>query len=230
MGRPLVTISLTVTTARARAAHLGPDRRRPQVLDTALQIAAEQGLSGVTMGALAAGMGVSRPVVYACFADRAEVLAALLERERDLALQNLFAMLPPERTGSIEQMFVDGFAALLTAVGQRRLSWSLMYADDPDPAVAPAVRLGRAQVRDRITEVMYPLLERWQVGDPDLVNPLLSDVFLAICETAVMTFLTDATRATPAQQADVFGRAAYRALRAVPPPPTADVPESGVSE
>lgn len=213
-----MTVSLSVTTPRSRAAYLGPERRRPQVLDAALALAAEDGLSAVTMGAIADRMQVSRPVVYACFAGRHEVVAALVQRESELALHSLFVLLPPPRTGSIEQMFVDGFRCLITAVEQRPWSWRLIYANEPDPALAPAISFGRNQVRARITEVMRPLLERWRVADLDVEAPLLADVFLAICETAVQTVLTGDDDAGHESLSRVFGRAAYRAVRAVPEP------------
>ena len=50
---------------RVRAAHLGPERRRPQVLDAALKIAVERGSHAVSMEAVAQSMGVTKPVVYA---------------------------------------------------------------------------------------------------------------------------------------------------------------------
>ena len=214
-----MTISLNVTATRSRAAYLGPERRRPQVLDAALEIAAESGLAGVTMGAIADRMAVSRPVVYACFADRAEVLTGLLERETQLGLQGLFAMLPPERTGSIQQLFVDGFRALFEAVAQRPMFWRIIYAEQSDAALAPAIGHGRAEVRGRIAVVLRPLLERWQVTDLDVAAPVLTDVFLAICETSVQARLTGSGSADPDQLAELFGRAAYRAVRAVPAPP-----------
>ena len=97
------------TGDRSRAEHLGPERRRPQVLDAALSIAAEHGLAGVTMATVSQRMGVSRPVVYDCYPGRGEVLVALLDRETEGDTGRLLAILPPLKTGSVEQMFVDGF-------------------------------------------------------------------------------------------------------------------------
>jgi AcrR family transcriptional regulator len=184
------------------------------VLDTALEIAAEQGVANVTMGAIATRMAVTRPVVYACYSGRGEVLAALLKRETGLVLTSLAGMLPPPRTGSIEQAFIDGFRALLTSVRDHSASWRIMFAADPDPGLAAAVARGRAQIANQVETVMRPLLERWQVNDVDRVLTPLSEVFLAIGETAVRTML-DADQAwTPEGLADIFGRAAYRAMRA----------------
>lgn len=208
-------MTLSPTTTRARAEHLGPERRRPQVLDTALEIAAEEGVASVTMGAIATRMAVTRPVVYACYSGRGELLSALLDRETSLVLTSLAGMLPPPRTGSIEQMFVDGFRALLTSVRERPASWRIMFAADPDPVLAATFTRGRAQIAKQVETVMRPLLERWQVDDVDRVLTPLSEVFLAIGEAAVRMMLNAGDEWTPEGLADIFGRAAYRAMKAV---------------
>ncbi|MCV7259750.1 TetR/AcrR family transcriptional regulator [Mycobacterium shimoidei] len=209
-----MTPSKTETTTRVRAEHLGPERRRPQVLDTALEIAAEQGVANVTMAAVAERMEVTRPVVYACYAGRGELLSALLERERSWALSNMLAMLPPQRTGSIQQMFVDGFSTLLSSVRERPASWRIIVAADPDPALTADIARGRAQIAERVSTVMRPLMERWQVRDIDRALPVLTEVFLTICETAVRMMLDAQQNWAPDDLADIVGRAAYRALRA----------------
>jgi AcrR family transcriptional regulator len=204
----------TASTARIRAEHLGPERRRPQALDTALQIAAAQGLANVTMRAVASRMGVTRPVVYACFGSRGELLTALLDRESESTLSSLSAMLPPQRTGSVEQMFVDGFRILLDAVSERPSAWQIIFAADPDPVLTDAIARGRAQIGVRVGAVMRPLLEWWQAADLDEVIPPLAEVFLAICEAAIRMLLDTTQGWTPEGLAEIMGRAAYRAMRA----------------
>ncbi|MGW4099178.1 TetR/AcrR family transcriptional regulator [Mycobacterium sp. NPDC004974] len=199
------------TANRTRAEHLGPDRRRPQVLDTALEIAAQQGLADVTMGAIASRLGVTRPVVYACYPGRGEVLAALLDRETNQVLASLFELLPPQRTGSIEQLFVDGFRALHSTVRERPASWRIMFGADPDPVLTAAIVRGRDRLRGQLATVMRPLLQRWQVADLDAALPMLVEVFLAICEAAVRKMLADDDEPLVAE---TFGKAAYRAMRA----------------
>ncbi len=202
------------TGDRVRAEHLGPQRRRPQVLDAALKIAAEGGLAEVTMGTIAAELGVSRPVVYDCYPGRGEVLAALLERESDIALSRLTSILPPLKTGSVEQLFIDGFRSLLGDVRERPASWRIIFARDPDPVLAEAISRGRRQLTEHTATVMRPLLERWQVADIDRVLPVLTELFLGMCDTSARTMLDPGSGWEPDELADVVGRAAYRALRA----------------
>jgi len=199
---------------RVRAEHLGPQRRRPQVLDVALEIAAAEGVSGVTMGAISARMGVSRPVVYDCYNGRGEVLRALLDRESDVALNALLAILPPLKTTSVEQMFVDGFRSLLEDVKRRPASWRIIFANDPDPLLAEAISRGRRRISEQVAAVMRPLFERWQVEDVDRVTPVLTEIFVGLCETAARMMLEQPDTWSPDTLADIVGRAAYRALRA----------------
>lgn len=201
-------------STRTRADHLGPQRRRPQVLDAALELAAEDGVASVTMGAIAERLGVTRPVVYACYSSRGEVLAALLDRESRRTLEGVLAALPPRRTGSVEQMFVDGFRAVLNLVEQHPASWRMIFARDPDPSLLDAIAAGRQQVARQVGAVMRPLFDRWRIQNPERATPVLVEVFLAIGETAVDLLLDPKQNWTPDTLAEIVGPAAYRALRA----------------
>ncbi|WP_409434513.1 TetR/AcrR family transcriptional regulator [Mycobacterium sp. SMC-14] len=193
---------------RSRAEHLGPQRRRPQVLDAALQIAAEHGIAGVTMAAIAERIGVTRPVVYACYDGRGKVLAALLDRETELMLTSLLGALPPRRTSSVEDRFVAGFSAFLSAVRERPASWRIIFTADQDPVLAAAVVSGRARLAERVGTVMRPLLERRAPSDHTLAA--LTEVFLAICEAAARMLLDSDQQWTPESLAAIVGPAAYR--------------------
>lgn len=164
------------------------------------------------MGTIARRLGVTRPVVYACYPGRGEVLAALLDRETDEVLSSLLELLPPERTGSIEQLFVDGFRALHSTVRERPASWRIIFAADPDPVLTAAIVAGRERIRGQLATAIRPLLQRWQVADLDATLPILVEVFLAICEAAVRKMLD--VDGDSELVAETFGKAAYRAVRA----------------
>lgn len=155
-------------------------------------------------------MQVTRPVVYSCYGRRGEVLAALLDREMDVVLTGLLAILPPQKASTTEQMFVDGFHALLTIASERPAAWRIILAADPDPVLADAIARGRTQVGDRVTAVMRPRLQHSKVEAIDRVLPALTETFLAICETAVGILLNAEQYQSPDELAEIVGKAAYR--------------------
>src|SRR5438067_1035536 len=79
---------------RVYAARVPAEQRRTELLDAALHLVATAGHSAVTMDAVAEQAGVSKPVVYGVFTNRADLLAALLGREQEQALQQLMSILP----------------------------------------------------------------------------------------------------------------------------------------
>ena len=199
---------------RERALHLGPERRRPQVLDTALALALERGVAAVSMAAIAERLGVTRPVVYACFTDRTELLHALLDREEQRLLHDVLAALPqePERVGP-EARFVRGFQALLTTVAARPDSWRVVFAAEPDPAVAGRFARARGLVADQARAQIRPALEHWGTADLERKLPVLVEQFMSSCEGAVRSLLDPSSDWTPHDLGELVGRAVHRAFR-----------------
>jgi AcrR family transcriptional regulator len=67
-----------VTPTRTR---LSREERRELLLDTAARLVLEQGIDAVTMEGVALAAGASKTLGYAYFANRSDLLTALLERE-----------------------------------------------------------------------------------------------------------------------------------------------------
>lgn len=205
--------SETAVARRRRAAHLGPERRRPQVLDAALAIAVESGVAGVTMGAVADRMGVTRPVVYACFPDRVQLIEALIEREENYLISGVIEVLPPRTTNADETVFVEGFRALLHKAASRPDAWRLVYGN-PDPAVAGSFGRGRNLAVTRCTALLRPTLHAWGTENADHKLPALAELWVSAGEGAVRTLLTAETPWTPDTLGEFIGAAVYRAMRA----------------
>lgn len=197
---------------RQRAQHLGPERRRPQVLDAALRIAADEGIAAVTVAAVAERLAVTRPVIYACYTDRVELINALIEREEALLLTGITDALPPRRVEADETVFVEGFCALLEAVTQRPDTWKLLYGH-PDPAVADSFGRGRRFAVERCTRRLRPTLRAWGIVDAEHKLPVLVELWVSAGEGAVRTLLTEDGTWTPHDLGTFVGAAVYRALR-----------------
>ena len=126
-------------TRRDRAPHLGPERRRPQVLDAALEIALAEGAAAVTIKSVAIKMGVTRPVVYACYPNRDDLIADLVTREERRLLESVLgALRSPLGSANPEDAFVGGLAAFLRTVAERRDAWRLLLTGEPDKELALA--------------------------------------------------------------------------------------------
>lgn len=200
---------------RERAPHLGPERRRPQVLDAALTIAVREGIGAVTIGSVAAEMGVTRPVVYACFSDRVEMVEALLDREVPLLVTGVLdALHSSGGAADSEQAFVIGFRALLATVTASPDTWRLVFSGEPDLAVAERFRAARAHVTEQTTAWIAPAMELWwQTPDLDRKLPVLIELFLASCESAVRSVLDESNDWGPEDLGEFVGRAVHRAFK-----------------
>lgn len=217
---------------KSRAAHLGPERRRPAALDAALRLAVERGLRGVSMDAVAQALGVTRPVIYACYASREELLTALLAREEEKLFAGVLAALP--RSPSFrdpERLLIEGFRALLSTVAAHADSWQLVFAADPDPAIADRYGQARRIVATRVAELMAPGLATHGVTDIARKLPVLVELFMSIGDGAVRALLQGSrnadTRAhwSPEDLGEFVGRIAWGALqRAQAPEKKPDTP------
>jgi AcrR family transcriptional regulator len=70
-------------TGRARAQRMSPDRRREQILDSAVEFIIARGLSNCTLESVAAQASISKALIYKYFPRRDDLLKALVEREYD---------------------------------------------------------------------------------------------------------------------------------------------------
>src|SRR5918996_3819575 len=108
--------SAEAAAARPRAAHLGPERRRPLVLDAARHLFVEHGYRGTSMEGIAAAAGVTKPVVYRCYPNKQELFRALLGREEERLLASVAHAVPSELDPTdLEAVFEAGFTALFVA-------------------------------------------------------------------------------------------------------------------
>ena len=135
---------------RKRAAHLGPERRRPEVLDAALKLFLEGGYEGTSMEAVARAAGVTKPVVYACFPGKEELFRALLRREEERILGEIESAFAGADLSDPESTLVDGYTAFLGAVASSPEVYRLIFLGEGggNAAVARRIQLGReAQVK-----------------------------------------------------------------------------------
>ncbi|HEX4248645.1 MAG TPA: TetR/AcrR family transcriptional regulator [Pseudonocardia sp.] len=181
---------------RAYASRVPPDERRTQLLDAALHLVVSKGHQAATMDAVAEQAGVTKPVVYGVFANRGELLAALLRREQEQALRQLLAVLPndldrrpPTDLASAVAGLLDKFLQVVREAPERWHCIVMPMSDMPAEFHAARER-GRAVALDRAVPIA-----RWVFGPPgtpSAVDPeIAAHSVLALFEMAARLVLTD---------------------------------------
>jgi AcrR family transcriptional regulator len=160
---------------RARAAHLGPELRRPLVLDAALPLFARDGYDAVSMQAIADEAGVSKPVLYSCYASKEELFDALMAREERKLWHMVEDSVPaPGAPGDQEDLLRFGLAALLRAVVEAPDAFRVIYLQRHGET---RVERGREHWERRMSEV----LAAW-TDLPDRETALLGRMLVALAE------------------------------------------------
>ncbi|MGW5450709.1 MULTISPECIES: TetR/AcrR family transcriptional regulator [Nocardia] len=160
---------------RRYAPRLPPEQRRAQLLDAAFTVLGRMELHELSMEAVAQEAGVGKPVLYTVFKTRAELVEALLERERERGLEQIADTLPQDLLGvdpvAAASATVEAFVDVALANPTR---WRLILAT---PASAPAeyraaLRDSRADILDRaqsLVRVGISLSPRWSGMDAELL-------------------------------------------------------------
>jgi AcrR family transcriptional regulator len=203
---------------RQRAAHLGPERRRPLVMDAALRLFVEHGYRGTSMEGIAAAAGVTKPVVYRCYPNKQELFRALLEREEQRLLESVSHAVPSELDATdLEAVFTAGFSALFVAARSQPDSWRIVFVSEhgSEPAIARRVRRARTAVVERLTEMTEPMLTSMGVAEAARKAPVLSEVVASVAEGGVRILLSDGRDWTPEELGEFLGRLVARGPAAV---------------
>lgn len=204
------------TTRRKYAPRLPPEQRREQFLDGALALIAEGGFDALTMEAVARRAGVTKPVVYELYANRAEVLDALLRREAERATAQVLGAIPGTDFAdrSPEDVYTDAVRAFVNAVVAAPDRWRLVLV--PPEGTPPEFRMQVELVRSRVLAQVNELADLGvkTTGDPDLDAELLGHAMLALAEMAGRLAVTDPERFTPDRLVAFVGKIAHFLPRA----------------
>jgi AcrR family transcriptional regulator len=202
---------------RKRAAHLGPERRRPEVLDAALRLFLERGYEGTSMDAIAHATGVSKPVVYACFPSKEELFRTLLYREEERILAEIQSAFASTDLDDPEKALTDGFTAFLGAVAARPDVYRLIFLQEGggNAAITRRIQRGRQAQVDALSELVKRWLERddrsGQVStEPATDARLLGHVIASLAEAGARALLSDPSTWSPASLGQTLGRLAAR--------------------
>jgi AcrR family transcriptional regulator len=220
----MATEATTGTQARGRkrAAHLGPEVRRPQVLDAALRLFLERGYEGTSMEAIATAAGVTKPVVYACFPRKDELFRALLAREEERILGEVQGAFESTDLSDPATTLVEGYTSFLRAVAASPDVYRLIFFGEGggNAAVARSVQRGREQQVEALARLARPWLEARpddgrKPAEVDRTARLLASALVGLAESGARLLLSGADDWTPETLGAELGRVAASAHAAV---------------
>jgi AcrR family transcriptional regulator len=186
------------TTRRKYARRLPPEQRREQLLDAALSLI-PAGFGAVTMEAVAKQAAVTKPVLYDLFANRGELISALLEREAARATEQVLAALPTDfATRSPDDAFADAVRVFVNAVVAAPDRWRLVLLppEGTPHEFRAQVELVRTGVLAQIEDLAALGLKELG-GLDDLDSALLGHAMLALAEMSGRLVLTEPEKFTP---------------------------------
>jgi AcrR family transcriptional regulator len=211
------TQQTTGAAPRKRAAHLGPERRRPEVLDAALSLFLESGYDGTSMQAVADEAGVTKPVVYACFSSKDELFRALLAREEGRILGEIQAAFENADLSDPESTLIEGFTGFLGAVADSPDVYRLIFLGEGggNAAVARRIQAGREEQIRQLSELARAWLEVRNAGELEATAELLGYAIAGLAETGARLLLNEPRTWTPETLGRQLGRLAAAAQAAI---------------
>jgi AcrR family transcriptional regulator len=210
--------SRTGRSGRVRAAHLGPERRRPLILDAALEVYVQRGYRGTSMQAVADAAGVTKPVVYECYPNKDELLLVLLDREERRLLDAITDALPRNPTfDNVEAVLEAGLTAFLTAAGQATNSWRVVFESrrGSDSVVAARVRRARDMILGQISALVRSYMESAEVNDVERKVPVVAELLTTVAESCARMLVVERYPWTAAELATYVSRLITRGVRPV---------------
>ncbi|WP_280269158.1 TetR/AcrR family transcriptional regulator [Nocardia wallacei] len=195
------------------------EQRRAQVLDAAFAVLSRVELHELSMEAVAAEAGVGKPVLYTVFNTRAELVEALLERERERGLEQVASTLPTDLIGADPVTAASATIEAFVGVAlENPTRWRLILAT---PGSAPdeyraALRSSRTGIFDQaeaLVRMGTALDSRWAAVD----SALLTNALLSVAEM-LGTLAVSEPDVYPKQRLEEFVRSIVALLVGVPSP------------
>jgi len=188
------------------------------VLDAAFELFMERGYDATTMDAVAAAAGVSKPVVYDCFAGKDELFQALLRREEARVLDEIgSAISAAADLGDPERFLTESFTALLRAVAASPAAYRVVFLGEggANAAVARRVQRGRERQLEVIATIARSWLERRDDGaEVERRARLIAFAVVGLAEGGARALLSEPDAHPPEQLGAALGRIAARGLTA----------------
>jgi AcrR family transcriptional regulator len=178
------------------------------VLDAALPLFARDGFEAVSMQAIADEAGVSKPVLYSCYASKEELFEELLRREERMLWQMVEDSVPgPGAPDDREALLRSGLAGLLRAVVEAPDAFRVIYLQRHGEN---RIERGREHWEQRMGEVFAA----W-TSLADREAALMGRMLVALAELGFRTQLEEPDRWEPDALAAYLARVMVRGIPTV---------------
>ncbi len=159
--------------ARRRYATRMPlEERREELLDAALRVLARDGYGQLTISAIAAEAGVTRPVVYDAYGGIDPLLHALLDRTQQRTTAAALALIPADGAPvEIDRWLLEAADGLLRAVEADPETWRpvLGLTDAAPPAVRERIESTLIMLRGFVADLLRTNLDPGTELDVEVV-------------------------------------------------------------
>ncbi len=139
---------------------LSPEQRSAEILDAAASVITNEGMSAISMERLGREAGISKALVYNYFANRNELLIALLERGQKLLRKNNVQIAANAET--LEELIRGTLHSYLLAMREKG---ELLQRLNSEPHVVAEVR---ERNKDKLQDTVRYLAERLRSENPQL--------------------------------------------------------------
>jgi AcrR family transcriptional regulator len=193
---------MAATTARSSKRLTGAARRQ-QILEVTAAIVAREGFEGVSIQAVSAAAGISRPIVYEHFGDLDGLLEALVKREMDAAMEQVATTrLRDLSEGDPTELMLESLGLFLDAVRQHPDTWRLvlMPSQGAPASLRRNIQRGRAAVLEGLAHSVRDGLKPGGVDPPD--PELTASILSAISDEYGRLVLSDPKRYSPERLLD----------------------------
>ena len=126
--------------------------RRALIVEAAGRLFGERGYDATRLDDVAAGAGVTKPVLYRHFDDKQALYLALLQRHRD-DLAGFAAAIPPD--GTLQERLRAVLEVWLAYVEAHAYQWQMLFRDSGG---GPAIRALRVEVHARARAVLAEMI------------------------------------------------------------------------
>jgi AcrR family transcriptional regulator len=187
------------------------------ILDAAFAVFMQRGYEGASMDEIARKAGVTKPVIYACFASKEELFTALLGREEQRILGHIAAALPERADEDPERTLEEALTAFLRAVADSPAAFRVIFLGEGggNAAIAKRVQRGRAAQVDAIAMLVQAWLALRGAKDSETLARLIAHTLAGAAEAAARALLAEPERFDPETTGAMLARLIARGERAL---------------